>query len=215
MLFKLKSVDRLLRAFYLLIAGAVLGMPVTAMAEIIADQIGATFRNGGYTGGSVVQSFTPTANNIVGIDADYTFQGQKDITLTLHAPGSWTGTGFSAGSDLISTSLENISSCGSSSVGCLEFRWTETPIAINPGETYYFELNFDGGAIGAARTGDPLGPYAGGEVLCPVACGNTNSGDLIFTTYTSAVPIPPAVYLFGTATLLFAKRTTRRAQSTP
>jgi hypothetical protein len=40
-------------------------------ATLIVDQVGSLVVAGGYTGGNVVQSFTPSQDNIVGLDAHY------------------------------------------------------------------------------------------------------------------------------------------------
>lgn len=155
------------------------------------DQVGAPFRNGGWTGGQVYQSFTPTHTNIAGIDVDfYAFAGTNDLTLRL-----W-GTVVGTGTLLLDITAEDIVACGSNELACQEFRFA--PITIIPNEMLFIELVWTGsGAIGGARTTNQN--YAGGQLSCPINCGNTLDGDVAFVTYSSVVPVPAAAWLFGSA----------------
>ena len=169
-----------------------------ASAAVI-DQTGATFRNAGYTGGVAVQSFTPTQDNIVGVDIDYyNFTGTSDISISLWDIGSWTGSGFT-GSALYTQILTGVTACASGDLACHEFRWESTPISLVPEQVYYLQFLHTGGAIGGSRTGTatPEGEYSRGALL--FGGGNLAQADAAFRTYSAsaAVPIPAAVWLFG------------------
>ncbi len=166
----------------------------TNAAVVTIDQQHTPFKNGGYTGGSVAQSFIPTLDNISGVDVDfYNFSGTRDLTLRL-----WSTLG--TGTPLVEILAEDLTACGPSDLACQEFRFSTVSIA--PESTLYIELLWDsndGGAIGATRT--TTQNYLDGEVLC-TGCGNTADGDILFRTYgVSAVPIPAAAWLFGSAIL--------------
>ena len=158
---------------------------------LTVDQVGAPFRNGGYTGGQVFQSFTPTASNIAGIDVDfYIFLGPKDLTVRLWDTAALTG------NLLLDLTNEVAAPCGSNDLACQEFRFS--PIAINPNEVLFMEFAWTGsGAIGAART--TTQNYPGGEIFCLQNCGNTADGDVAFVTYSSVVPVPGALWLLVSA----------------
>jgi len=186
----------LIHFFSILLTSIILSSNVSA-ASLVLDQTGAPYRSGGYTGGLVFQSFTPTQNNIAGLDVDfYNFQGTKDLTLKIG-----TSLGSSGVNSTLLTMTQSVSSCGHlfSDLACVEFRFS--PIGITPNQLLFMEFSWDGtglngGAIGAAR-GDK---YSGGQVSCS-SCGNTQGGDVAFRTYSSvsAVPTPSAAILFAPA----------------
>jgi len=171
-------------------------------ATLVIDQTGAPHRSGGYTGGLVYQSFTPSQSNLAGIDVDfYYFAGSLDLRLRV-------GTGIESTiitnglSSVLLDMTKSVSSCGHavSDVACHEFRFT--PFTITPNQQLFLELSWDksgGGAIGAAR-GDY---YKGGKVLC-TSCGNTSGGDVAFVSYAiSSVPSPASALLLAPALIGF------------
>ena len=79
---------------------------------------------------------------------------------------------------------------------CTEFRWESSPVSVSPGGLYYLQFTSTAGAIGAGVPGS----YSGGATLA--GGGNLFNGgaDLAFRTYSAAaVPVPAAVWLFGSA----------------
>jgi hypothetical protein len=186
-----------------LIALSGLALSLNANAAILTiDQQHTPFRNGGYTGGKVAQSFIPTLDNISGVDVDfYAFAGTRDLTLRLWSTYN-TGTFNGIGTPLVELLAEDLTACGPSDFACQEFRFSA--ITIVPDTTLYIELLWDtsdtgSGAIGATRT--TADNYLDGQVLC-TGCGNTADGDILFSSYgVSAVPLPAAAWLFGSALL--------------
>ena len=175
-------------------------------ASLVVDQTGSTFVSGGYTGGNVVQSFTPSQNNIAGVDAHYyAFAGTANISVNLWDVGSWTGNAF-AGAPLHTESISGVSACGSGDIMCTEFRWGDAPTAITPGELYYLQFITTGGAIGASVQN----PYPDGQTL--FGGGNLFGGaaDLAFRTYFAPVPVPAAVWLFCSALALLGVQNLRK-----
>ena len=160
-------------------------------AAIVTDQI-SDGSSGGGLDTPVVQTFTPSQNNIAGVDSAFSSLGggpaTGNVTLTL-----WVDP-LRIGVPLIQQTLTGVARNAP-----IEFRWS--PFAIIPNDTYYLEFT-DTGTLGMAVLIND--PYAGGAVI--EGGGNLFNGaaDLVFKTYYDdqfAVPVPPALWLFGSGLL--------------
>ncbi len=136
---------------------------------LVADQVSAGSISGGYSG-TVVQTFTPEADDLAGLDVylSGTAAFFSDVRLKV-----WAGP-LRSGAPLVDVA---VSDAPARSV--VEFRFP--PVSVNPGETYYLELfqnNLTWGAI-------IPGAYGGGAVI--EGGGNLFGGgaDVQFVTYTS------------------------------
>ena len=161
-----------------------------SMASILTDQASIGSIQGGYSG-VVVQTFTPTQDNIAGVDAFLTGTGSFDANVTLNL---WSE--LRVDSPVFSMTLNDVPR------GTLmEFRWDA--VEINPANIYYLEFSNSGFlAMGALIPG----PYSDGAVI--EGGGNLFNGgaDLYFSTYyddtfVSSVPVPAAAWLFGSGLL--------------
>lgn len=158
-------------------------------ASLVVDQIGSSFSNGGY-GTPVVQTFTPSENNIAGVDVliSGTSALTANVSVSLYSDEALT--------DLLA--VDSIADHPRSTIA--EFRWT--PIAVVPETIYYFE--FVAGVLSiAAGISNTTDPYDRGNII--QGGGNLffNFEDAVFSTYYdtefSVVPIPAALWLFASA----------------
>jgi len=160
-----------------------------AKAALVADQVGASTYNGGY-GDPVVQSFTPSVDNIAGVDIFISGTGVLTETVSVFLYSDLALTNLLATDTIIDHPR----------ITMAEFRWDA--VAIVPETDYYFEI-FTGDLAVAALVSNSTDPYDRGDIL--QAGGNTSFlyKDAVFTTYSdsefSPVPVPAAVWLFGSA----------------
>ncbi len=156
-------------------------------STITADQMSSGSISGGYSG-VVIQTFTPGADNLAGVDVFLHGSGalQADVTASIYSDLALT--------DLLVTKTVDDVPRGS----LVEFRWDG--FEVNVGDLYYLHL-----INGCCLTFGAIvpGSYGGGAVI--VGGGNLFGGavDLLFTTYTdtefSPVPLPAAAWLFLSA----------------
>jgi hypothetical protein len=156
----------------------------------------------------VIQSFTPQASNIAGLDIDlYAYAGSQDVTVNLYGPGAWTGSVLS-GAPIFSSTVQDVAACSSGDLACIEFRFA-TAVGLSTGALHYVEVVWDaatfGGAVGARRSSEPAVNYPGGQVLCAQPCGHTSGGDILLRTY-AIVPEPNTALLVGFGLLALASR---------
>ena len=186
---------RLVSTVYVMCAAALITGSANA-ASLAVDQIGSSFNNGGY-GTPVVQTFTPSENNIAGVDVliSGTSAFTANVSVSLFADAALTDL---LAEDAIADHPRNTTAT---------FRWM--PVAVVPETLYYFEFVTDalGIAAGISNTTDP---YDRGNII--QGGGNLffNFEDAVFSTYYdtefSVVPIPPAIWLFLSAFALIGQR---------
>ena len=165
-------------------------------ASLAVDQVGSSFHNGGY-GTPVVQTFTPSEDNIAGVDVliSGTSAFTANVSVSLFADEALTNL---LAADAIADHPRNTTA---------EFRWT--PITVVPETLYYFEFVTDalGIAAGISNTTDP---YDRGNII--QGGGNLffDFEDAVFSTYYdtafSVVPIPATIWLAASALALIGWR---------
>jgi hypothetical protein len=164
-------------------------MVSVAQGATVIDQESSGSIGGGYSG-IVVQTFTPDADNLAGVDVWLHGTGAltADVTASIYSDAALTDL-------LVSQTVEDIDRNN-----LVALRWDA--FEVNTGDLYYLHLTNDCClTFGAIFPGG----YGGGAVI--EGGGNLFNGgvDLFFTTYTDTefppVPLPAAAWLFGSALL--------------
>lgn len=182
-------------------------LPAIAPAALLVDQqgfVGDVGVSGGWTQ-IVRQSFQPGAENLAGVDV-YLYEvarwidGGPDIDTTATVSFSlFTATGpedfgYTANASLASG--EFFLDTQGTRRGWAEFRFA--PLVVTPDTYYVLQFVADNGIFGVTTNSG----YVRGQVLEPGL--ERDYFDLHFVTYTDdafvpAVPVPAAVWLFGSA----------------
>jgi hypothetical protein len=182
------------------LAATTLVLSTNANSALIIDQQSTYSVSGGVS--TQIQSFTPAADNIAGVDA-YLYsvasfiEGGSEINYTANVSlklyaASGPEDFLYINNDALATANFTLDT-GTSRTGWAELRWDA--IQVTP-ETYYImELTTDNGVFG-----NGINTYDRGQRLEPGL--QRDYFDLNFKTYfddtfVSSVPIPAAVWLFG------------------
>ena len=139
------------------------------------------------------QSFTAGANNVAGAGIYLTAGSPTDGTMTLEI---WDGLS-GLGGTLLATGTTNTDPNQLDS--WVDIFWT--PVSLSIGNTYYLQITGDTQTFFAFGNGDP---YAGGNIFSGTdGVQAPADNDLMFRTYydTAFIPVPAAVWLFGSGLL--------------
>ena len=164
------AANRLYEVEHVVDAGAGL-LVIPPTANLLFDQQSAGTNQGGY-GGIVVQSFTPSQDNIAGIDVriDAGGEGIEDIILNI-----WSGEPRT-GQLLLTHRIDDVDRNGDPGTA-IPIRFE--PVAVQPGQPVYFEFRKDQAAL--VTTGaDTL---ANGAVIEIEGSGANGQTDLLFDVY--------------------------------
>ena len=170
-------------------AASIFSFSASAMPVLVTDQIGASTANGG-DNNFAVQTFTPAADNIAGVDIliGGTAVLSDDITLSIYSDAALTD--LLVSSTIFDHPRDTIA----------EFRWDA--VALTP-ETVYYMLVETGSLLTMVFVSNITDAYSRGDIVA-VGGGNTafNFIDAVFTTYSDEnfvapeVPLPAAAWLF-------------------
>jgi len=163
----------------------------TNAATLAVDQTGGTVFSGGYNS-PVIQTFMPGQDNIAGVDV---FIGgtavlTEDVTVNVYSD-------LDVANPIASDTILDLPRST-----WAEFRWDA--VAVTPNTGYRFEF-LTGSLVVAAQISNSVDPYDRGNVI--QGGGNLLFAyeDALFVTYYdtefSAVPIPAAAWLLGSALL--------------
>lgn len=177
------------RLFALALAAA----STAAHADLVVDQIGATFVSGGYTT-FAAQSFTPAADTLAAIEVAIigTAALTADVTVSVYSDWSGGSTPESLSGLLGSATIIDVPR------GTEQLFTFDQVISTTPETTYYFLVETGMLATGSNRQNQ----YDRGQVI--FGGGNISNADLFFTTF--AVPAPSAAALLAAAGLVATRR---------
>lgn len=156
-----------------------------ANAALIVDQVSNDGVSGGI-GGDLIQSFTPAADNLAGVDIFVSGSSAlvSDVSVFVYSDALLTNL---IASDTISDHPRGTSA---------QLRWDA--VSVVPEQLYYFDFDVPDLLLGTSFQNS----YTRGEII---NSPSPNAKDFFFTTYSdsefSAVPIPAAAWLFGSALL--------------
>jgi hypothetical protein len=174
-----------------------------AKAGLVRDQGFDQFVVPGAFTNRMIQSFTPTADNVAGVDFMILGNGVANVSARLvtidYSQQLLVGPGpafivIPYFTELAAWSTENLPNNPNGSERLIEARWA--PVAVTPGATYYLELQSSGPVIA-----NQFGAYEGGGVVFPLGMAHlvplppgdlpavSSTYDLAFRTYAS-VPDP-------------------------
>lgn len=168
-------------------------LPAVAHADLVIDQVGATFVNGGYST-AAAQSFTPAADTLAAIEifVGGTAAFTADVTVSVYS--GWTGgSNTDSLTGLLGTTIINDVPRGTTQL----FIFDEV-ISTTPETMYYFLVETGALTVGANRQNE----YSRGQVI--FGGGNISNADLVFTTF--AVPTPSTAALLGVGLLTATRR---------
>ena len=189
-----------------LLAGLSLSTALTfgssAQAALIVDQsVTRWTASGGLTTAPTVQSFTPNATNLAGVDVLIigTAVLTTDVSISIyrafeHSSGQL--------SDLLVSTIVPDHPRGTAA----EARWS--PLTITPGELLYLAVDAGDLAVGVLQNGN----YSGGEiVLIGSSVQNNFAFDVTFRSYSddafvAAVPVAGSLPLLALGLLLLRRR---------
>ena len=178
-----------------------------ASSALMLDQE-ATYSVSGGFGGTIAQSFTPSVDNMAGIDAylysvaswidggpeiNYT----ANISINLYEASGPEDYSYSS-NDVLATASFFLDT-GTSRTGWAELRWDA--VELTPESYYIMELTTDNGVFGVGTNTYDRGQILEGGSL------QRDYFDLNFKTYydesfvPTTVPVPAAVWLFGSGLL--------------
>lgn len=164
-----------------------------AHADLVVDQVGATFVSGGYST-FAAQSFTPAADTLAAIEVAIigTAAFTADVTVSVYSDWSGGSTPDSLSGLLGSATIIDVPR------GTEQLFVFDQVISTTPETVYYFLVETGMLATGSNRQNE----YARGEVI--FGGGNISNADLFFTTF--AVPAPPAASVLAIGLLAAARR---------